>query len=395
MNVFNKALIVVLLACLPTVAEAQVTVTQVWTEFPWVSPSTTAAATLKLRLQAEVQRVLNTGQNLLPCQQFHGDVPTLDFYWTDLDPGRMVEAMAWAYPYLTTAQKTAVTGWVTNELGSTNFAPWSSQLSPTTAGGTRREMFPMTRVQYTTTMSIPTTMPLLHTLYGLWLWGWRTGGNWSLITTYQTQIRSIYTSRSSQGNIYGTMSGHIAKARLEQLWGNTTNRDAAIALLSTAMTDGTTFTTMDTRAQAYWAYQYADSRKSGSQYLGWMFLHTSPEIARYISSAGQNITAALARHAAGKAAYPLWWLREAPYSNGQTGFVQPANTEASGMSDELFEMIEPLEMYALNVGATTMDRYLRSAPGCIGDPAWIAGAAHAIEATGTRTWVDVRNGYPE
>ena len=405
---FSKALgVLILLGVLvPSPVVAQVTITPYLWDVDYVNPATVNAPDLVARLQTEVQKILDTGRpggtygGLSVLQYNHHDQGSTsggEQYWTLVKPGRIIETLALAYPYLTAGQKTSARAYVQAELASSTFQPWaSSQLSPTS--GNKREFFPITTRTYISYASFPTYTPTCEQMYGLWRWGWAIGGDWSDLTSYQTAIRSWYTSISGTCGFYGGMGAHIAKARLESstIWNNSTNQTTATSSLQTAMNNGTTFSTVETivsnGSTGLWRFQYLDSRKQNGQYLGWVFLGLSPEVGRYIASTGENITAALTRHADGKTKYPLWWVRQAGYDNGMSGVG--ANIEASGLSHETIGMIAPLERYAIGASAATLRAYTRSGPVCIGDPYWIELLVYAIEATGTLTWVDTRSGHP-
>lgn len=386
------AAVVVAGLCLVTDGAAQTT-TQVLWEFPHVAPASVSATPLITRLRREVQRILDAGPCLLPAYAYHGDLPGNEQYWIYTTPGRIITTLAWAYPYLTAAQQAAVTTYVQTELTKANFRPWDAPpLAPETACGsasaTRRELFPMLRRTYMTYAPFGNTYPSVQTIYGLWLWGWRVGGNWSVITPYAASIRSMYDSRAGQGNIYGTMGAHVGMARLAEELNWTGYEATATANLTTQL--ASSFATVESRVSgSYWSMQYISTAKQAGQYLGWMFLDVSPEIARWLAT----VSSAVTRHTtAGIARYPWWWMRQAPYMTKMTG--QQADTEATGMTPELIGMIAPLERYMMGRNAATMESYTRSGPLVIGDLYWIELLVYAIEASGTTTWVDVRNGQP-
>lgn len=380
----------------PTGAQAQVTITNYLWQFAYVAQSSTNAPALVARLQAEIQKVLTVGPGLGVAQYTHNDQGQSaggEQYWIYAKPGRIDTTLCWAYPYLTPTQQTAVRAYVTADYASATYAPWQGQLAPATVQN--REFFPIATRTFTSYAGFPTYPPTLEQLYGIWLCGWQFGADWSFITGgQQTSIRSWYTTVAAQGGLYGQMGGHIAKARLEHVWGNGGNEATATANLQSAMNTGLTFATVEglvsNGATGYWRFQYLDSGKQNGQYLGWMFLGLAPEIGRYI--ADLNIVAALTRHAAGKAKYPLWWMRQAGYESSLAGLG--SNIEGTGLSPEILGMIAPLERYTLGTSSTQLQRYASSGPVCIGDSAWLELLVYAIESTGTLQWIDVRNGHP-
>jgi hypothetical protein len=339
----------------------------------------------------------------------HHDRAHDEQYWLYVKPGRIITTLAWAYPYMTSAQKTSARAYVQAELASATFQPWAGQLQP--SNGALRELFPISTRTWSTSPygSFPTYTPSCEQMYGLWLWGWQTGF-YSDLTAGQSAIRTWYTSIASTCNFYGGMGAHIAKARLESaaVWNNSANQTTATNNLQTAMDNGTTFTTAENIVAGFpnglWRFEYVylsdpdgagplvagspDTRKQGGQYLGWPFIGLAPEVGRYISAGGENITAALTRNSAGKTKYPLWFVRQAGYDNGQAGVGQ--DIEGSGISPENIGMIAPMERYAAGATSAQMEKYTRSGPYCIGDSYWMELLVWAIEAKGTLVWTDVR-----
>src|SRR5204862_5431654 len=145
----------------------------------------------------------------------------------------------------------------------------------------------------------------VHTIYGLWLYGYRSG-DWATIQTYWPTIRSMYTARAGQADIYGTMGAHVAMARLAARFNDTATQTTALNNLQAQLDAGLTFSTIEGRVSSkYWPEMYT-ARRAPGVYQGWMFLNLTPEIGRYLND---NVrTATLARHNAGKAQFPLWWL---------------------------------------------------------------------------------------
>jgi hypothetical protein len=346
-------------------------------EFPRVS-GVTGADELVQRLQEEVQKVLDAGR-LSPMRAYYADIPEAEEYWLYLEPGRIVTTLAWAYPYLTTTQQAAVQSYVAAELGNATHAPWAAYpLSPT--DGTRRELHPLERVTYRT-FAFGATRPSIQTIYGLWLYAFRSG-DWATIQAKWSSIKSMYSSRSSQGDIYGTMGAHVAMIRLAQRFGDTATLNTALGNLQTQLNAGVDFTAIESRVSTkYWSDMYVTPR-AASVYEGWMFLNLSPEIGRYL--ADQVSAATMARNDSGKAMYPLWWLRQSPYEGRWTG------NEGVGIPAEMMGMIVPVERWVVQVSASTLKDYMRSGPVCIGDCYWLESLVQAIEATGSLAWADVR-----
>src|SRR4029079_13781916 len=140
-------------------------------QFPQVSGVNSSASVT--RLQEEIQKVLDAGR-LTPARAYYADQGSFEEYWLFMQPGRIVTTLAWAYPYLTTTQQSAVRSYVAAELASSTHAPWAASPMSPTSGNTRRELSSLTRVTYFTP-SFATNQSSVHTIYGLWLYAWRTG----------------------------------------------------------------------------------------------------------------------------------------------------------------------------------------------------------------------------
>lgn len=353
------------------------------TSYAWQFPVVTGlnAPDMTTRLQEEAQKVLDAGR-LTPQRAYYSDQGSFEDYWLYMQPGRIVTTLAWAYPHLTAAQQTSVKSYVAAELASSTHAPWAASPMSVTAGTTRRELSPLNRVTYFMP-SFATNQPSVHTIYGLWLYGWRTG-DWALIQSYWSTIKSMYNARASQGDIYGTMCAHIAMARLADKFADSATRTTALSNLQAQLNAGLTFSTIESRVSSkYWPEMYT-TRRSGDVYQGWMFLNLSPEIGRYLND---NVRAAtLARNDNGKTKFPLWWLRLAPYFTRWTG------DEGVGIATEMMGMVVPVERWIAQASASTLRDYMRSGPTSIGDVYWLESLVQAVEATGSAAWVDVRTG---
>jgi hypothetical protein len=353
------------------------------TPYAWQFPVVAGANApdMIVRLQEEVQKVLSAGR-LTPQRAYMADQGSFEEYWQYMQPGRIITTLAWAYPYLTATQQSGVQSYVAAELASPTHAPWAaSPMSPTVAGATRRELGPLNRPTYFTP-AFATAQPSIHTLYGLWLYGYRTG-DWALIQGYWSTIKSMYSARASQGDIYGTMGAHVAMARLADKFTDPATRTTAIGNLQTQLNAGLSLSTIESRVSSkYWPEMYTTRRVNGL-YQGWLFLNMSPEIGRYLNDNVRTDT--LTKNSGAKTTFPLWWLRRAPYSTRWTG------DEGVGLPTEIFGMVIPVERWVVQASAATFRDYMRSGPTAVGDCYWMEALVWAIEATGTLTWTDVRS----
>ena len=372
-----------LLASAP-LAYAQPYDNYIW-QFPRVTNISSTADGMKTTLQEEVQKILDAG-HLAPLRIHYADIVS-EGYFLYHERGRIIATLAWAYPYLTSTQQSAVRTYVGTELSTAAYTPWST--SPRNIPqdqGARRELYTPQQVWGWTIFwnnESGHTKPVIHNLYGLWLYAYRSG-DWAAISTNWNTIKSYYTANSGEGNIYGTIGAHVAMARMAQYMNDTAARDTAITNATTAFNDGKTFSTIETRCQnTYYAYFY-ESRKAGLIYRGTMFLNLSPEVGRYLKDYVSSTV--LSRTDQGKSMFPKWWLIQAPY------FCRWTGDEGIGIPSEMAGMIFPVERWVRQASADTLAGWMVSAPDGKGDCYWMENLVQAIEAYGTLTWTDVRGG---
>jgi hypothetical protein len=358
--------------------------------YAWLFPRATAvsgADDLTTRLRDDVQTILNAG-HLAPARNYYADID--EEYWLFNEPCRIVATLAWAYPHLTAAQRQAARSYVAAELNDLRYVPWNGNpwdnyYLPSNLG-TPRERHPSDlAARYNGAWGSP--RPTVHVVYGLWLYGYRTG-DWATIQAKWSNIKSFYSNHTGQADLYGTMSAHVAMARMADKFGDTSMRTAALANLQTQLNNGTTFANIEANCwnkSPYWVSPYLymwDSRKEGLLYRGFMFLNLTPEIARYLK---ENVGAAtLQRHNQGKSDFPYWWMMETEHFGRHTG------DEGVGFPSEMMGMIMPVERWVAEAPASTLRGYMRSWTNNIGDCYWLEALVSVIEAHGTTTWVDVR-----
>ncbi len=394
-----------ILAALPPLAShAQVDETPYAWEFPVVT-DIRGAGTLIETLREEVDRILAAGR-LAPLYLSTSDHDSVG-YTIYNEPGRIVLTLAWAYPYLTPLQQDAVRTYVRQEFADPVFSPWgittygingNTNFPLPRSAGAPREDHPKERWWYARN-DFGLRRPFLFTLYGTWLYGFRSG-DWGALDSAWPAIRSRYLNYAGEvpQRLYGGMGAHIATARLAQRFGDTDARDAALANLRSALTTGLDFNAVETLARGIpgegWRSPYGslpdmyDSRMEGTTYRGWVFLNLTPEIGRYLAQESTTLrSAVLARHQLGKSTFPLWWLSKVSYFNRNwTG------DEGSGLVPEVIGMIAPVERWVAGAPAATLARQMRGSPQGIGDCYWLEALVQAIEAHGTSVWRDVR--YP-
>jgi len=351
-------------------------------EFPLVT-KVSGAEELVEELREEIQAILDAG-HLAPLNCRYGDImpSPAESHFVYQEPGRIITTLAWAYPHLEAVQQQAVRRYVTAELQDQRFAPWGDYPMPRDVGA-RRELHPMDRV-WGAEVKFGLNRPSLHTLYGLWLYAFRSG-DWALIQSHWPETRSAYARRAGQGNLYGTMGTHIAMARLAEHFHDAAIRDTALKNLQIQLQAGLDFAGVEGLCRTNYYREYYTKRNAGpgALYHGAMFLNLSPEIGRYLRE--QVRARALRRHEEGKQRFPLWWLVQAPY------FCRWTGDESVGLSPEAVGMIAPLERWLVEADVATLRSYTRSVPTGKGDCYWLEMLVQAIEAHGSLKWTDVRN----
>jgi hypothetical protein len=358
-------------------------------------------------LRAQVQRVLDAGR-LAPLYISFADQESVG-YSVYQEPGRIVTTLAWAYPHLTPGQQSAVRAYVNAEFDNPTNAPWgvtsygrnhNSNYPLPHNVGTPREDHPKTRWWYERA-DFGNARPFLHTLYGVWLYGFRTG-DWAAVSNHWSSIKSLYANYGTEDayRLYGTWGVHIAMARLADRFGDTAMRATALTNLQSRLDVGLDFATVEAYARGTpgneWRSPYGsypnmyDARMDRSTYRGWVFLNLTPEAGRYLRDASPTLRSnVLARHNAGKTTFPLWWMPKASYFNRSwTG------DEGSGLVPEVVGMLAPVERWVVQADAATLRRQTRGAPNGLGDCYWLEALVQAIEAHGVLHWSDVRRTAP-
>jgi hypothetical protein len=394
---------ILLILLIPSALSAQtVDTARVAWQHPVTHGSTQPAGVLVDDLRYEVQQILDRPP-LAPMQLNYGDIEG-NGYTIYNEPGRILLTLAWAYPHLSTAQQAAVRAYVTNEVAKTARMPWGGAQSwynhriPRT-NGVPREHHPRDR-DWNTITGFGDKRPTLFTLYGFWLYGFRTG-HWTPVTNVYDQLANAYFNRISQpgqGSLYGTLGAHIGMARLAAKVGDTAGRDEAITNLHAALLQALNFTTIDNLAGATpvdrWntpyghdCYDELQVDLGGTAYRGWPFLNLTPEAGRFIAD---RVPAALARHQQGLALYGLPWLSKNSY------YIRyfMGGSEGTGLTPEYLGMFAPMERWALGVDADRMSQWVRSGPSGIADCYWIEALVQAIESRGEITWTDLRSNQP-
>jgi hypothetical protein len=402
-NTMKTGSVVLLGAILPFIVRAPLAAQ--YETYIWQTPQTvnisTEAQPLIDKLRAEIDKILAAG-HLAPLRYNSTDIKLTGLYFYQ-EPGRIINTLAYAYPYLTQTQQAVVRTYVRAELNTPDYRPWSSAQFMHPTQGARREFYRMVGMRptrewdpdsgiWTTTGAWQwdywwamdgSKRPTFYCLYGLWLYAYLSG-DWAVVTDNWTAIKNYYNARKSQANIYGTMGSCIAMARMAYKSSDTAMMNTAIADCNTAL--ALTFSQVDANREAYFTpvgYNYGGNGR-GSFHHGWMFLNMVPEVARCIDEGTQR-SAVITRNNEGKNRYPVWWSYRAPY------FTVWCGEEGVGLPPEIIGMIMPVERWIVKAPAQTLAGYQMANAMCgIGDCYVLEGLVFTISAFGTTQWVDVR-----
>ncbi len=357
--------------------------------FP-VADTIRSAEDLIAILRREIDQVLDAG-HLAPIRLAFGDLPD-EHYFIYQEPGRILTTLAWAWPYLTPEQQVRTLAYVEAELEHPAFAPWAPDFTMPRDVGARREWY-KSHDLWGVNSEFGDFRPRLHTLYGFWLFCYRSGRtDW--MTRYYTRARNIYNNLHNRAKLYGDMCGHIAMARLAEANADIAQRDFALQRLQAELLDGLNVQNKHNFARngLYgWDGPYDrlptgdmySPRKDGWLYRGFIFLNMGPEIARFLRDSCYEQVRLM--HEEGKRILPLWWLMQATYFPRWTG------DESVGVPSEAFGMYHPVETWVLQTPASQLRRFMRSSPTGRGDCYWIEALVQTIEAHSANTkWVDVR-----
>jgi hypothetical protein len=347
-------------------------------------------------LVAEMEKIIVSDDLFFrPLPNDYADQPD-DSYFLYREPGRILQTIAMAYPYLEPSMQTTLRTMVQQLFANTVHRPWAivpgqpwvHYLLPVDAGKQRKSFTP---ANIWGDPNHGRYRPTIQNVYNVWLYAYRTGDAAS-VQPYYNAIRSFYDNKTGghdQGRFYGTMNAHIGMARLAQMFSDLAQVAAATTNLTNALNFGLQMNLVDTLARngtAGWngAYAFAyDYRAINWINRNYILHNISPEIGRYLQDYLFEETEA--RHDYMMNRFPLWWLREAPYFNRWTG------DEGIGIPGNSFGTNVPLERWFRNLDAETLASYLISSPVGIGDSYWIEALVMAIEANATDVWVDVRN----
>jgi hypothetical protein len=369
--------------------EAQIDVDKYLWEYP-LQAQLPLNSEMVSELREHFQDIIDSGDLLfrpLPCR-YHDQI--FEHYFIYKEPGRILQTIAEAWPYLTSTQQEALRPMVVGLFNDPVHRPWTPGHLPE-AAGKNREPYDA-EVLWGEGSDYQRFVPTIHNVYAVWSYLYRTKDTLAVEPFYES-IRSFYQQKvgtgSDRGNMYGTMSAHVGMARLAYVFGDSMTIQSVRNRLLTAMQNATDINEVDHIAAfgtAGWDAPYGehyDERKDPFIYRGFIFLNMSPEIGRYIQD--HVYDAVMERHQFGLNRFPLWWIRQAPYFSRWTG------DEGIGFPSESFGMYIPVERWVSNASPQRLIGFMRSAPIGMADSYWLESLVKAIEAAGTDVWVDVRD----
>jgi len=342
-----------------------------------------AVSAHRAELRREVQRVLDAGL-LGPLRLSYADLP-VDAYYVYAEPGRIITTLAWAYPHVASDQQTEIRTYVSKVLADARHAPWSGRVLSVDDGAVRSLHGERVREgRFLGVDGQQRNAPSLHVLYGLWLYGDRSG-DWQAIQAYWPQVKAWYAGEADRmPPLYGQMGAHIAVARLARQFGDDPTVLRAADSLREDLRIGTDIRQVEQRIEKTRFAVFSASRNRNS-FPGncWMLLDLAPEIGRFLRDHPALAREVLRRTDSLIDRYPWWWLHQAPYFTRWTG------DEGVGTTPELMGMIYPVERWVRQTPVEQLDLYLRSVPTGIGDCYWMESLVQTIEAHGPMTWTPV------
>jgi hypothetical protein len=336
-----------------------------------------ATADLVAELRSEIAQILSRPL-LAPLRLSYGDVPE-EAYWLYYEPGRMITTLSYAYPHVTSRQQDRIRNYVRTVLAHPKHAPYAEEILGPTDGASRALHGRL--ISQGRYISHHGHCPTLHVLYGLWLYGDRSG-DWEAIQPYWEQVKRRYLRGLEEPRLFGQMGAHIAMARLAKKFGDSQILGLAEKALYADLEEGKDISRIVNRLKrTRFAYFYDPRRRGYFPGDCWIFLDACPEILRYLNDTQREEV--LRRTAALKEKYPLWWLHQAPYFTRWTG------DESVGITPEAIGMIFPSERWIAQKDPAELAKYLRSTPVGVGDCYWIEALVQAIEAFGHLKWEQV------
>lgn len=339
------------------------------------------AAPLVAHLRRQIDAILEAG-HLAPLR-FSGADQIAEGFYLYSEPGRILNTLGAAYPYLETAQQDRLRAYVAQELSVPAYAPWSDSPHLPPDEGARREPYAMSRPwQWDWARQRAASRPRVAPLYGLWLCAYETG-DWTAVSNHWPAVRQFYESNHRQANLYGTFGAHLAVARMAQHLGDATTRATAVARSNQAFTDGLNLELMIGRMRQAYARHFDGFNDRNLAHGNWFFLDLVPEVGRYLRDNLREPV--LERQRALQSAFPHWWVYRPWYASGWTGH------ESQGLPPEILGMLFPIERWVVGAPKTALTGYHpQHAAHGLGDCHALESLVLTLSAHGPDRWLDVR-----
>jgi hypothetical protein len=330
-------------------------------------------------LRTESDKILAAG-HLAPYYFNAGDLHH-EGYFLYVAPGRIITTLAWAYPHLTPEQQAKVKQYVAKELANPKYAPWAGAKLPWDEGAGREGLGKPAGFNFDRWWGMEgQRRPYLHTLYGLWLYGQRSG-DWGIIQQHWAEIKKFYSANSAKAEIYGEFGAHIAIARLARQFGDAAMAKEAVGNASKCFAHGLDYAATEKTSLKYFN-RLKEQHHNVIGSTNFMLMNLTPEVGRYLRENLKEVV--IAKNEAIKKSFPHWWFIAPPYASW-AGNIGP-DCEANGLPREIFGMIYPAERWVNESAAQTLAGYMTSGADGIGDCFWLEGLAQTIDVYGQTRW---------
>ena len=334
-------------------------------------------------LRTEIDKVLASG-HLAPYYFNAGDLHH-EGYFLYVAPGRIITTLAWAYPHLKAEQQSRVKKYVADELANPNYCPWSGPKLPWNEGTGREGLGKPKSVNFDRWWGMEGQYrPALHTLYGLWLYGYRTG-DWDTIRGHWPKIKEYAQAHVNNAELYGELGAHLACVRLARQFGDAEFEQLATATAERQLAAALRYDAVEDASLKYYV-RLKEQHHNVRATTNFMLLNLTPEIGRFLKD--QVRERVLAKNDAIKSAYRDWWLIAPPYPSW-AGNIGP-DCEAIGLPREVFGMVFPVERWVADATPDVLAGYMASGPDGLGDSYWLEPLVWTIEAHGQISWTDIR-----
>lgn len=317
-------------------------------------------------------------------------------YFIYQEPAAILSVLAWAWPHMSPDLQTRTKDIVHQLMEDEVQRPWANH-PVDRSYGKRSELFPV-NTDWNIDSPFGNFRPTMQAVYHFWHFAYRSNDS-ILVSLYYDNIKEWYNSRAHEnhwdnGNLYGTYGAHIGMARLAEWVGDETQIEVARTKLDQQLNYGLELSLVDSFAYhgtRGWDAPYPNNwdgpygeRKDGYIHRGHIFLHLTPEVARYMGDHEDLKSQVLQRHRAGKKMFPLWWLNHSPY------FSRWSGDEGIGLSPEMFGMVVPLDLWVEDLSNEEVSNYFRGSPHGKADLYWLTSYIQWLEDQFPYEWVDVR-----